>query len=416
MSAAKSFSFSKQEIYNAWLSVKAAKGKGGVDGVDLLSFEADLKNNLYKVWNRMSSGSYFPDPVKGLEIPKPNGKKRRLGIPTISDRVAQTVVKNRFEPGVEKVFLEDSYGYRPLRSAHQAIETTRKRCWKIPFLLEFDIVGLFDNISHELLMKVVEKHTDDPAVLLYIRRWITAPMVFQGQQIERTKGVPQGGVISPVLSNLFLHYAFDLWMQRSFPTTPICRYADDGIAHCYNLSHAKTLKARLHTRMAECGLELHPDKTKIVCCNPKLKLDLKSLGVQRSFDFLGFRFQPRSALARKDKSFFLSFTPAISPAALKRIRDYVRKKWKIRSKSNLSIEELASFYRAQIQGWFDFYKKFRPSELSKLARFLNDQIIRWAKAKYTNLRTGKGRAISWLKRVYKTNPSMFPHWKMFAVN
>lgn len=337
-----------------------------------------------------------------------------LGIPTIADRVAQMVVRNRLEPLVEKEFVEDSYGYRPGKSAHQAIEVTKRRCWEYWYCLEFDIVGLFDNIPHDLLKKAVEAHTQDRMVLLYIERWITSPLSVKDELRERSKGIPQGGVISPVLSNLFLHYAFDLWMQRTFPKFPFCRFADDGLVHCRSLQHAEWIKRKLATRMRDCGLELHKDKTKVVFCRPSARD--RSSSCQRSFDFLGFRFQVRSAMNRKTQKRFSSFLPAMSPKALKRIRDYIRKNWKIRTLSNLSIEDLARRLNSQIRGWLNYYSFTYPSMVAKLARFVNDQLIRWAKAKYTNLRTGKGRALKWLKRVYKTNPNLFAHWKSYSVN
>ena len=233
MKTTKSYDISKHDVVRAWKLVKANKGAAGVDGETIEQFESNLKGNLYKLWNRMSSGSYFPPAVKTVAIPKKSGGERKLGIPTVSDRVAQMVVKLHFEPLVEPYFHMDSYGYRPNKSAHQALAVTRKRCWRYNWVLEFDIKGLFDNIDHDLLMKAVRKHTDNRWQLLYIERWLTGPIQAEdGTVSNRTRGVPQGGVVSPVLSNLFMHYVFHMWMERSFPGTPFCRYADDGLAHC----------------------------------------------------------------------------------------------------------------------------------------------------------------------------------------
>lgn len=253
------------QVYEAYRRVKANAGSAGIDQQSLADFEVNLKDNLYTLWNRMSSGSYFPSPVKAVAIPKKSGGERLLGIPTVADRIAQMVVKLEFEPKVEPHFLPDSYGYRPRKSALDAIEVTRKRCWKYDWVLEFDIKGLFDNIPHNLLLKAVDKHTHNPWVRLYIVRWLTAPMQFEdGRVIERTKGTPQGGVISPVLANLFLHYVFDKWLQEHHPNMPWCRYADDGLVHCHSAAQAHSMLLAIGERFAACGLELHPQKTKIV--------------------------------------------------------------------------------------------------------------------------------------------------------
>jgi RNA-directed DNA polymerase len=253
----KPFEISKQLVLEAWKLVKANAGSAGVDEESIREYEANLKNNLYKLWNRMSSGSYMPPPVKGVTIPKKTGGTRMLGVPCVSDRVAQAVVKLVFEPIVEKIFLNDSYGYRPNKSAHDAIAITRKRCWEYGWVLEFDIKGLFDNIQHDLLLKAVHKHTDCKWVILYIKRWLKAPMQMpDGTNKDREKGTPQGGVISPVLSNLFLHYVFDKWMKNNYKTNPWCRYADDGLVHCRTYEEAENLRSNIDKRFIECGLEI----------------------------------------------------------------------------------------------------------------------------------------------------------------
>lgn len=318
----KQFNISKQQVFQAYKLVKANAGAGGVDRQTLEDFERNLKDNLYKIWNRLSSGSYFPPAVKAVAIPKKTGGERILGVPTIGDRIAQTVVTLCFEPLVEPYFLSDSYGYRPNKSALGAIGVTRERCWRYDWVLEFDIRGLFDNISHELLMKAVRKHTQCKWVILYIERWLKAPMqMTDGSQKKRDLGTPQGGVISPVLSNLFMHYVFDLWMKRKYPDRPWCRYADDGLVHLKTEKEAQEMLLALKERFEECGLELHPVKTRIVYCKDGQR---KAEYPNKSFDFLGYTFRPRACKNRIRDSMFVNFTPAVSKTALKAMRAKIR--------------------------------------------------------------------------------------------
>src|ERR1700752_3644698 len=302
----KPFNIDKKLVYEAYKAVKSNGGAAGVDGQTIEQFEGDLKSNLYKIWNRMSSGTYFPPPVRAVSIPKKSGGQRILGVPTVADRVAQMVVKQVIEPTLDSVFLADSYGYRPRKSALDAVGVTRERCWKYDWVLEFDIRGLFDNLPHDLLLKAVRKHIKCKWALLYIERWLTAPMEKEGLSIERTQGTPQGGVISPILSNLFLHYAFDLWMGRAHPDLPWCRYADDGLVHCRSEREAETLKVELQARLAKCGLEMHPTKTKIVYCKDSNR---KAAYRNVKFDFLGYCFRPRHAKNLRSSKTFCSFLP-----------------------------------------------------------------------------------------------------------
>ena len=311
----KQFYIPKQLVMQAYKLVKANAGAAGVDKQTLLDFEKDLKGNLYKIWNRMSSGSYFPPAVKAVPIPKKTGGERILGVPTVGDRVAQMVVKIQLEPMVEPHFLPDSYGYRPNKSALDAIGVTRKRCWEYDWVLEFDIKGLFDNSPHSLLMEAVRKHTDCKWMTLYIERWLTAPMQLPADtQVERKMGTPQGGVISPLLSNLFLHYVFDLWMKMNHPEKRWCRYADDGLVHCRTELEAQQVLEDLRVRFLECGLELHPTKTKIVYCKDDGR---KKEHPVTTFDFLGYTFRPRVVKSTRRNRLFVSFTPAVSKTALK---------------------------------------------------------------------------------------------------
>ena len=408
METTKPFEISKHAVMRAWELVKANDGAEGVDGETIEQFESELKGNLYKLWNRLSSGCYFPTPTRTVAIPKKDGGERKLGIPSVSDRVAQTVAKLSFEPLVEPYFLGDSYGYRPNKSAHQALAVTRKRCWRYDWVLEFDIRGLFDNIDHQLLMKAVRKHTDSPWLLLYIERWITAPVQqADGSVVARDRGVPQGGVISPVLSNLFMHYVFDTWMVREYPDCPWCRYADDGLAHCRSLAEAEQLRDALEQRLYECGLEMHPIKTKIVYCKDD---DRRGSYPVRSFDFLGYTFRARRSKNKWGK-YFVNFSPAMSNNAGKAIRQEMRS-WQMPKRSDKSIEDLSRMFGAKIQGWINYYGRFYRSQMYMTLRHINTKLVRWAMRKFKKLKRHRRRAEHWLGRVAKSFPSLFPHWRM----
>ena len=408
MKKAKPFKISKQVVWKAWKQVKANKGAAGVDSETIADFERNLKDNLYKIWNRMSSGSYFPPPVRAVAIPKKTGGERLLGIPAVSDRIAQTVVKMYLEPLVEPKFHEDSYGYRPGKSAIQAIKVTRQRCWRYNWVLEFDIKGLFDNIDHDLLMKAVGHHTPCKWILVYIERWLKAPFQKEdGTLVEREKGTPQGGVVSPVLSNLFLHYVFDKWMERNYPQNPFCRYADDAVAHCRNEAEVHRLQTALEIRFKECGLELHPQKTKIVYCKDD---DRRGDYPNTSFDFLGFTFRPRRSRNRRGKH-FINFTPAVSNKAGKAMRQTARR-WKMHLRSDKTLEDLSRMFGPVIRGWINYYGSFYKSALYKTLRHLNRTLVRWAIRKYKRLRGHRRRAEYWLGRIARKQPQLFPHWQM----
>lgn len=404
----KPFFINRWQVYEAFRRVKANAGSAGVDKQSIAEFEENLKDNLYKLWNRMSSGSYMPPPVKAVAIPKKSGGERLLGIPTVSDRIAQMVVKLEFEPDVEPHFLPDSYGYRPGKSALDAIAVTRKRCWRYDWILEFDIKGLFDNIPHELLLKAVDKHTDNPWVRLYIRRWLTAPMQHtDGTVVQRTRGTPQGGVVSPLLANLFLHYAFDKWLQKHHPNKPWCRYADDGLVHCHSEAQAHYMLKVLRQRFEECGLEFHPEKTKIVYC----KDDRRTGNYHNTtFDFLGYTFRRRSCKDARANRMFLGFAPAVSANALKEMRRKIRKT-RIRSRTDLSLNEIADWINPVIRGWLSYYGAFYRSEMYRLIRHVNKTLVRWAMRKYKSLRFSKHRAVALLERIAQQQPGLFVHWQ-----
>lgn len=407
MNKGKSFEISQQQVLEAYKLVKANKGAAGVDGITFDIYEKDLKNNLYKLWNRMSSGSYFPKAVKGVEIPKKNGKIRLLGVPTIEDRVAQMVVKQDFEPLIEPIFCDDSYGYRPNRSAIDAIRVTRERCWKIDWLVEFDIKGLFDNIDHQLLMQVVRKHTDCKWMILYIERWLKAPMLMPNGQIqERKTGISQGGVASPILANLFMHYAFDRWMVTQNPNNPWARFADDAVVHCHSKAEAENLLNRLRVRMKACGLDLHPDKTRIIYC---MDDNRRSEHEHTSFDFLGYTFRNRMVKA-KTGEYFGGFNPAVSKKAKQSLRDRLRE---IRRQGGFNkIEELAAAMNPVIRGWSNYFMQFTPSEAKNTLQEVNLTLVRWAMRKKKSLRRRPARSLDWLGQVAKTRPDLFVHWEM----
>lgn len=408
MSAARPFIISKQLVYEAFKAVKANAGAAGVDGQSLDDFERDLRSNLYKVWNRMSSGTYFPPPVKAVAIPKKSGGERILGVPTVADRVAQMVVRKVFEPNVEPIFLPDSYGYRPRKSALDAVGVTRRRCWFQDWVLEFDVRALFDNIDHELLLKAVRKHTECKWVRLYIERWLKAPMqLADGTLVERTRGTPQGGVVSPVLANLFLHYAFDLWMGRTFPGVLWCRYADDGLVHCETEQQAQRVRAALEARLRECGLELHPDKTRIVYCKDGSR---KGMYPNAKFDFLGYTFRPRLVKNRMRGNLFVSFTPAVSAAALTDMRQRTRR-WNFRNRSDLSLQDIARLSNPVLRGWLEYYGRFCPSGMYPVLGHFNKTLVAWARRKYRRLQRHKTRAGLFIESISERQPHLFVHWQ-----
>ncbi len=395
-------------MVKAYKLIKANAGAAGVDQQSIADFEKNLKDNLYKLWNRLSSGSYFPPSVKAVPIPKKQGGERILGVPTVSDRIAQMVVKMMFEPTVEPYFHPDSYGYRPNKSALDAVGITRQRCWQYDWCLEFDIKGLFDNIDHGLLLKAVRKHTDNKWVILYIERWLKAPMQFpNGSLVERTKGTPQGGVISCILSNLFLHYVFDAWMTKHHLEAPWCRYADDGLVHCRTELEAQKILSELKERFEACKLELHSTKTKIVYCKDGSR---KGHYSQMEFDFLGYTFRRRLVKNSKRNSIFVNFTPAVSKTAQKSMRATTRK-WGLRNRSDLGLNDIANMYNPVLRGWMEYYGCYCPSALYPVLRHFNKTLVAWAMRKYKKLRGHKTRAAIFLEKISERQPQLFAHWR-----
>jgi RNA-directed DNA polymerase len=403
----KPFVISKQEVWDAYGQVKANRGGAGVDGVDIEMFEKDLKSNLYKIWNRMSSGTYFPPPVKAVEIPKTHGGGIRvLGVPTVADRVAHTVVARRLEAKVEPVFHPDSYGYRPGRSALDAVAVCRKRCWEYDWVIDMDIQAFFDSVDHGLLLKAVAKHADVSWIVLYVKRWLVAPVqLVDGTVRERDRGTPQGSAVSPVLANLFMHYAFDMWMDREFPRNPFERYADDVVVHCVSRDQAQRLVEAIRARMEEVGLRLHPDKTKVVYCKDARR---RATYEHTAFTFLGYTFRPRGVRNERDQVTFTGFVPAISKDALKKIGGTVRR-WRLGRRSQLTLADLARWINPIVRGWMQYYGRFNRSVLYPVLQRINAYLVRFLRKKFRRVRSFKKAEAGW-QRIIAQYPRAFAHW------
>jgi RNA-directed DNA polymerase len=402
----KPFDISKQEVWQAYLKVRANNGAPGADGCTIEMFEKDLKGNLYKIWNRMSSGSYFPPPVLAVEVPKPHGDGTRvLGVPTVADRIAQTVVAARLDKAVEPRFHPDSYGYRPGRSALDAAAACRERCWSFDWVIDLDIQKFFDSVPWELIVKAVKASTSQPWVILYVQRWLAAPVQMpDGSLAGRDRGTPQGSAVSPVLANLFLHYAFDRWMARRFPAVPFERYVDDAVVHCRTEAQARMVAAAIGQRMEQVGLRLHPGKTRIVYCK-----DASRPGSHEhvSFDFLGFTFRAR-AMRSRHGTVFTGFGPAVSKAAMAKMSQQVRS-WRLHRRTTLAGSDLARWVNPIVSGWMNYYGRFYRSQLYPLLRRINAYLVRWMRKKYKRLRTFKAADAAW-KRTTRQYPRFFAHW------
>ncbi|WP_367435637.1 group II intron reverse transcriptase/maturase [Streptomyces celluloflavus] len=409
-SGSKSFEISKHLVFEAYLRVKANKGAAGVDGESIEQFEADLRGNLYKLWNRMSSGCYFPPPVRMVEIDKPGGRGVRvLGVPTVADRIAQTVVAMVLEPLVEPVFHPDSYGYRPRRSALDAVAACRERCWRTDWVIDMDIRGFFDNLDHGLVLKAVAHHTDQRWVLLYVERWLKDPLQRpDGSLLARDRGSPQGSAVSPVLSNLFMHYAFDAWMAREHPGIQFERYCDDVVVHCRNEVQAHRVRQAIAGRLAECGgLELHPQKTRIVYCKDRNR---RGSAEHTSFTFLGYGFRVRR-LRTKRGEYFFGFNPGVSGEAAKLIRVQIRR-WRLHLRSDTTLEQLAREINPVVRGWINYFGRFHPTALRSSLNRINDYLVRWLVRKYKRFRHKRARAREALGRHARRFPGLFAHWKL----
>ena len=409
--ADKSFVIPKQLVWEAYQRVKANKGAAGVDGQSVADFEVDLKNNLYKIWNRMSSGTYFPPPVMAVEIPKTGngGGTRTLGVPTVADRVAQTVAALALQARTESIFHPDSYGYRPRRSALNAVATCRQRCWRRDWVIDLDVAKFFDSVPWDLMIQAVQANitTDQRWVLLYVKRWLQAPLALPDGTVQvRDRGTPQGSSISPVLANLFMHYAFDLWLTREFPTVEFERYADDAVVHCVTQRQAREVLAALEVRMDEVGLRLHPDKTKIVYCKDSVR---RGDHEHTSFTFLGFTFGPRQALSKDGRSSYSRFLPAVSQDALTAMGQQVRQ-WRLHMWIRRDLVELAAMINPIVAGWMNYYGRFYRSRLTPLLQRINTYLMRWAGKKYKRLRSYR-RFQAWWFGLLDREPELFTHWR-----
>lgn len=407
----KPFAISKRLVWEAWRRVKTNKGAEGVDEESIQAFEENLRDNLYKVWNRLSSGSYIPPPVRAVEIPKKDGRgSRMLGVPTVADRVAQTVAYLYLEPGVEPIFHPDSYGYRPRRSAHDALRTCRARCWKYDWVLDLDLKSFFDSLDHSLVLKSVAHHTNLRWILLYVQRWLKAPLQLEdGTLRQRDRGSPQGSAISPVLANIFLHYALDVWLGREFPAVPFERYADDVILHCKTKAQAQALCDAIIDRLAQVGLELNLDKTRIVYCKDENR---KGSHEHEQFTFLSYTFRPRRARTRSGE-LFVSFCPAVSDDAAKRMRRTI-KRWRLHLWSGKTLDDLAQEINPIVRGWIDYYGFFYKSRLIALLKRIDEYLARWAMRKYKRLRGRPHTARRFVAHVARRQPALFVHWQAGA--
>jgi RNA-directed DNA polymerase len=407
----KSFAISKWAVWKAYLRVKANKGAPGVDEQSIAEFERNLKGNLYKLWNRLSSGSYFPPPVRAVEIPKRGGSGMRvLGVPTVADRIAQTVVAGSLEPLVEPHFHSDSYGYRPGRSALDAVAACRERCFREDWVLDLDIRRFFDSVPHEHILKAVAHHTDERWIILYVQRWLEAPLQGEdGSFIERDRGTPQGSAVSPLLANMFMHYAFDAWMAREFPGVRFERYCDDIIVHAASEQQARRLREAIASRLAECGLELNERKTRIAYCKDD---DRPGSYEHESFTFLGYEFRPRLARSKAGRK-FVGFLPAVGGDERKRIGWEIRR-WRLHRRSDRTLSDLADAINVIVQGWINYYGRFYRSQLIRLLRQINEYLFRWARWKYKRLRRHPVMARRFLADVARREPALFAHWRFGA--
>lgn len=408
-SSGKSFDIPKMLIWEAYQKVKANKGSAGVDGQSLADFAQDERKNLYKIWNRMCSGSYFPPPVRAVEIPKAGGNGVRvLGVPTVADRIAQTAVAMVLEPVVEPMFHPDSYGYRPERSALDAVEVCRTRCWQQQWVIDLDIQSFFDTVPHEPILRAVEKHTDHRWVLLYVKRWLTAPVQqSDGTLVVPGRGTPQGSAISPLLANLFMHYAFDAWLAETQPLVRFERYCDDVIVHCLSEKQAKYIRNVIATRLWRFGLRMHPRKTKIVHC---LQDGRTRRDHQVEFTFLGYTFRPRYSRLR-DGRWKSGFLPAVSKTAKKHMAAEIRG-WRLGRRTTLSFSEIAAMVNRIVAGWINYYGRFYKAELiSFLDSRINPHLVKWAMRKFKHLHRSPRKARERLAQIATTYPGMFIHWR-----
>lgn len=408
----KSYPITKQQVWEAFKLVSSKKGAAGVDQIEIQTIAENPQKYLYPVWNRLASGSYFPPAVRQAEIPKENEEVRKLGVPTVTDRVAQMVIAKELEAIVEKHFVDSSFGYRPKKSAYQAVEQAKRNCWQYSHVIDMDIKGFFDNIDHGLMIRALRHFTNEKHIVTYVKRWLKAPIQMKDGTIIQNleKGTPQGGVISPMLANIFLHFAFDKWMEINFPKCPFERYADDIIVHANSESEALLILERVKERMIQCKLELHPEKTKIVFC-PSLRRRKRKKNELQKFDFLSFTFQPRKAVTKTGKV-TMSFSPSISKKSVNRIVKLCRS-LKIHRWTSVGIEEVSRRLTPMIRGWIQYYGKVRKSGMNTLFLRINNRLAKWVYNKYKRFKRIKSfyLARKWLRNVANRYSYLFPHWQ-----
>lgn len=395
----KSQPITKVMVWQAYKKVKSNRGASGIDGMSWEQLDTNLSKQLYKLWNRLTSGSYYPEPVKEVAIGKKDGGIRNLGIPTLLDRIAQEVVKHQLEKIVEPIFHQHSYGYRPHRSSHDAVKQSCSSCFNHDFAIDIDIKGFFDTIDHDLLLKSVAHYCQDKWILMYVERWLKAGVVrSDGQEMQTESGTPQGGVISPLLANIFLHIVFDSWMDKEHPEKPFERYADDIVVHCKTEKQAQYVLRAIEKRMKQCKLELHPKKTKIVNLRGKSEKNYP-----KSYDFLGFTIRPNQAKINgkyyEVPSIFVS----------KRSRTAILEKFKAIEihKRRISLELLAAKLNPIIRGVINYFHKFSDNHMRCVWNELNAKLLKWVKWEKGMY---KYSAINWLRNQYKQKPKLFSHW------
>jgi len=407
----KSQPITRMQVMEAFKRVKANGGSGGVDRITTAQVSAEVRKYLYPLWNRLASGSYYPKAVRQSFIDKDGGKRRALGIPTVTDRVAQQVIATELETMVDEKFSQNSFGYRQGKSAHDAVEQCRINCLNNSWVIDLDIKGFFDNIDHQLLMKAVEYHTDKKHILLYCKRWLEAPvkLIDGTHKYPEGKGTPQGGVISPVLANIFLDIVFDKWMGKNYADVPFERYADDIVVHVHGIKDALRLLESIKKRFRDCKLELNNEKSKIVYCRQNQKRQPPFKVRYQKFDFLGFTFKPRISKVQDKQR--LRFSPAISQKSVTRILKELNKinfqRW-----VHFPLRRIAELLKSRLRGWINYYSPFRKSEMWKLFRVVNLRLNCWVRNKYRKFRRRHWyNAYKHLQGIAKSFPTMFEHWR-----
>lgn len=395
------------DVAKAYQKVRKGGKAVGIDQESWADFDKEPERNLYVIWNRLASGSYHPQPVREVEIPKKDGSKRKLGIPTLRDRIAQQVVKDYMEKRIDKLFHENSYGYRPLKSAHQAIEQVRQNTFGFDWVLDMDISKFFDEVDHDLTLKAVSHVMEEKWVLMYVERWLKMPVQKQDGTVEpkQGKGTPQGGVISPLLANLYLHFAMDKWLSNHYPTVRFVRYADDVVIHCSTHQQAEQVKEALINRLAEVKLRVNESKTHIAYCKDYRR---KESHEKVKFEFLGFSYQPRARKSKRDGKNFMAFTAEISPTNKKRIIQTIRELGVWRD-TRVEIQSIAAQLNAKLRGWINYYGLYSKRSLRIALLKVEERLVKWLKKKH---KAGTRKARAKLKVIRRENPELFYHWKI----